>query len=61
MSQYEIATLVLNGAAATLFLILTPFIREMQKPEKSGPEYWDDFEWLYQGEVGRHPQQNATA
>ena len=25
------------------FAILEPYIRDMQKPENSGPEYWDDF------------------
>jgi len=23
------------------------FIEDMQKPENAGPEYWNDFEWLY--------------
>ena len=26
---------------------LEPYIREMQKPENSGPDYWNDFGWLY--------------
>ena len=28
--------------------ILEPYIQEMQKPEKGGPAYWDDFGWLYE-------------
>jgi hypothetical protein len=28
--------------------VLKPLILEMQKPENSGPGYWDDFGWLYQ-------------
>ena len=27
--------------------LLEPFIREMQRPEHSGPRYWNDFDWLY--------------
>jgi len=26
---------------------LEPFLREMQKPENGGPQYWIGFEWLY--------------
>ena len=29
------------------YQILEPYIREMQKPENAGPQYWDGFEWLY--------------
>ena len=28
--------------------ILRSYIKNMQLPEKSGPEYWDDFDWFYQ-------------
>jgi hypothetical protein len=41
--------------------ILRPFIKEMQKLENSGPEYWDDFDWLYEQAVGDKRQLNATA
>jgi|GEM_PF-1651861 len=27
--------------------ILEPFLREMQKPENGGPQYWIGFDWLY--------------
>jgi len=27
--------------------VCKPLIEEMQKPENSGPTYWDDFGWLY--------------
>lgn len=30
------------------YSILEPFIREMQKPENEGPQYWNDFPWLFQ-------------
>ena len=30
------------------FEVLKPYIEEMQKPENSGPQYWDDFVWLYE-------------
>jgi hypothetical protein len=30
------------------FEVTRPFIEEMQRPENSGPTYWDDFGWLYQ-------------
>ena len=29
------------------YQVLEPFMREMQKPENGGPQYWDGFEWLY--------------
>ncbi|HMG32919.1 MAG TPA: hypothetical protein VKM94_03195 [Blastocatellia bacterium] len=29
------------------YQILEPYIREMQKPENAGPQYWADFDWLY--------------
>lgn len=36
--------------------VTKPLIEEMQKPENSGPTYWNDFGWLYQqvvqGSVG---------
>ena len=28
--------------------VTKPLIQEMQKPENSGPTYWDDFIWLYE-------------
>jgi len=27
--------------------VLEPYIREMQKPENAGPQYWAGFDWLY--------------
>jgi len=27
--------------------VTRPFVEEMQRPENSGPTYWDDFQWLY--------------
>lgn len=27
--------------------VLEPYIREMQKPENGGPQYWAGFDWLY--------------
>ena len=29
------------------YQILTPFVREMQKPENAGPQYWAGFDWLH--------------
>ncbi len=29
------------------FQILEPFLREMQKPENGGPQYWIGFDWLH--------------
>jgi len=29
------------------YQILKPFIREMQKPENAGPQYWAGFDWLH--------------
>ena len=29
------------------YQILEPYIREMQKPENAGPQYWAGFDWLY--------------
>jgi len=29
------------------YQILKPFVREMQKPENAGPQYWTGFEWLH--------------
>lgn len=28
--------------------VLRSYIKRMQLPENSGPEYWNDFDWLYQ-------------
>ena len=30
------------------FVTLRPFISSMQSSQNSGPEYWNDFEWLYE-------------
>ncbi len=30
------------------FDVLREYIQEMQKPENSGPNYWDDFVWLHE-------------
>jgi len=29
------------------YQVLEPYIREMQKPENAGPQYWAGFDWLY--------------
>lgn len=29
------------------YQVLEPYIREMQKPENAGPQYWAAFDWLY--------------
>ena len=29
------------------YQVLEPYMREMQKPENAGPQYWAGFEWLY--------------
>jgi len=29
------------------YQILEPFVREMQKPENAGPQYWAGFDWLH--------------
>ena len=29
------------------YQVLEPYMREMQKPENAGPQYWEGFEWLY--------------
>ena len=29
------------------YQILKPFVREMQKPDNAGPEYWAGFDWLH--------------
>jgi hypothetical protein len=29
------------------YQVLEPYMREMQKPENGGPQYWAGFEWLY--------------
>ncbi len=29
------------------YQILEPFLREMQKPENGGPQYWIGFDWLH--------------
>jgi hypothetical protein len=29
------------------YQVLEPYIREMQRPENAGPQYWAGFEWLY--------------
>jgi hypothetical protein len=51
--------------------VLEPYIKEMQKPENAGPQYWAGFDWLYcQSDLAtdkaqihklRPPQQAATA
>jgi hypothetical protein len=41
---------ILEGWEPTLrrcFKILEPFLREMQKPENGGPQYWIGFDWLH--------------
>lgn len=53
------------------YQVLEPYIREMQKPENAGPQYWAGFDWLYgQSDLAtdkaqihklRPPQQAATA
>jgi hypothetical protein len=34
------------------YQILEPFLREMQKPENGGPQYWTGFDWLH-GQLDR--------
>lgn len=34
--------------------VLLPYIREMQRPDRSGPDYWNDFGWLYQKVLERN-------
>jgi hypothetical protein len=29
------------------YQVLEPYIREMQKPENAGPQYWAGFDWLF--------------
>ena len=29
------------------YQVLGPYVREMQKPENAGPQYWSGFDWLY--------------
>jgi len=29
------------------YQVLEPYVREMQKPENAGPQYWAGFDWLY--------------
>ena len=29
------------------YQVLEPYIREMQRPENAGPQYWAGFDWLY--------------
>src|ERR1044071_4242390 len=29
------------------YQVLEPYIREMQRPENGGPQYWAGFDWLY--------------
>jgi hypothetical protein len=41
------------------FEILVPYIREMQKPENAGSQYWSTFEWLYQQVCERYPNLNS--
>src|SRR5262249_6710968 len=36
------------------FQILEPFLREMQKPENGGPQYWIGFDWLH-SQLDRRP------
>lgn len=41
------------------FEILLPLIREMQKPENAGPNYWSTFEWLYLQVKEKYPYLGA--
>lgn len=53
------------------YQVLAPYIREMQRPENAGPQYWAGFDWLYgqinlataKGQIhkARPTQQAATA
>lgn len=29
------------------YQVLEPYIREMQRPENAGPQYWPGFDWLF--------------
>ena len=37
------------------YQVLEPYIREMQKPENAGPQYWAAFDWLY-GQLDSRPE-----
>jgi hypothetical protein len=41
------------------YQVLEPYIREMQKPENAGPQYWAGFDWLY-SQIGSRPEQART-
>lgn len=39
--------------------VTKPLVEEMQKPENSGPSYWDDFGWLNQQVVERRAKMSV--
>lgn len=41
------------------FEILLPLVREMQKPENAGSNYWSSFEWLYSQVKEKYPNLGA--
>jgi len=47
------------------YQILKPFVREMQKPDNAGPEYWAGFDWLHDrivlADADRHKSKTGTS
>jgi hypothetical protein len=39
--------------------VLRDYIAEMRKPENSGPEYWNDFDWIYAEVLKRYGNRTA--
>jgi len=42
------------------YQVLQPYVREMQKPENAGPQYWAGFDWLYSQIVARIDRERLT-
>jgi hypothetical protein len=61
-STYDVAAILLREKLVPLepfvenwgpsivdcYRVLLPFIQEMQDSKNSGPNYWNDFQWLYE-------------
>lgn len=61
-STYDVAAILLRSGVVPLkpfienwgpsirdcYEVLRPYLKRMQLPDKSGPKYWDDFDWIYQ-------------
>jgi hypothetical protein len=41
--------------------VLRDYIVEMRKPENSGPEYWNDFDWLYAEVLKTHGERRVRS